>query len=215
MRSILRPLLLIVVFPFISVPGNCNENPWELEKQAHGIKVFAREVEGWTVREVKAETTVAASLLSVLAVLNDVPSSGRINESIRIASVLGDPSADSYEVYMLMGMPWPVSDRDVVLKRTIATNPGDGSVRVSEVALQGVLPRKEGVVRVEKMFQSWLVTPIGKCAVYVETQTLVDPGGVIPSGIINRLSIESPMVTLRNLKKAVSEPQYRSNPSQC
>jgi hypothetical protein len=111
------------------------------------------------------------------------------------------PQSDGSRLtYNRIGSPWPVSDRDVVLRST-RTNSTDGSIRIEFRSTEDAnLAVPRGVVRMPRLAGSYDLTPVegGTQVVYTVDS---DPGGSLPAWLVRQASKDLPYMTLRNLQK--------------
>lgn len=187
--------------------GGAAEEPWRLEKDRDGIKMYSRAVEGWSIREIRGVMRVEASLSSIVAVLEDVDAAHELSDVISEAKIVHRDSETHYRYYSAMDLPWPVSDRDMVDDCRITQDEQTLAVTIRDVAVEGDLPPRNGFVRMTRSVQTWTLTPSPE-GVVVELRILADPAGPIPAAIINAMSIGTPYKTLANLRGMVRKPQY-------
>jgi hypothetical protein len=105
--------------------------------------------------------------------------------------------------YNRIGSPWPVSDRDVVLRST-RTNFDDGRIRIEfESTDDAKVPVPSGVVRMPRLVGSYDLTPdaAGTKVIYTVDS---DPGGSLPSWLVSQASQDLPYKTLKNLRERVA-----------
>ena len=111
------------------------------------------------------------------------------------------PQSDGSRLtYNRIGSPWPVSDRDVVLRST-RTNSTDGSIRIEFRSTEDAnLAVPSGVVRMPRLVGSYDLTPVegGTQVVYTVDS---DPGGSLPAWLVRQASKDLPYNTLRNLQE--------------
>lgn len=106
----------------------------------------------------------------------------------------------STRTYNRVGSPWPVSDRDVVL-RTTRSNLEGGRIffefRNTEDANFAI---PSDVVRMPRLIGSYDLRPVegGTRVVYTLDS---DPGGSLPIWLVKQVGKELPYFTLRNLRK--------------
>ncbi len=101
--------------------------------------------------------------------------------------------------YNRISSPWPVSDRDVVLRSTHTALEG-GGIRVEfRSTTDAEVPIVSGVVRMPRLAGSYVLRPIegGTHVVYTVDS---DPGGRLPAWLVKRASERLPYNTLKNLR---------------
>ena len=102
--------------------------------------------------------------------------------------------------YNRVGSPWPVSDRDVVLRST-RTDFEDGGIRIEfRSTTDENVPVVRGVVRMPRLVGSYDLRPVeaGTQVVYTVDS---DPGGSLPAWLVRRASKELPYFTLSKLRE--------------
>jgi hypothetical protein len=201
-------LLMIVVLLLASPFARATEADWKLEKDADGIQIYTRAVDGWQIREMRGVTRVDARLASVVAVIHDVSALHELSDVVASSEIRKHESDTRYQVYSMMKMPWPVSNRDILNQRSIAQDPTTLVVTIVDTATEDQLPLKNDYVRILKSRQQWTLTPQAGGGVAVETRTLSDPNGPIPAALINSMAVSTPFKTLSKLKQMAQRPAY-------
>ncbi|MCH7667551.1 MAG: hypothetical protein IH936_16700, partial [Acidobacteria bacterium] len=102
--------------------------------------------------------------------------------------------------YNRIGSPWPVSDRDVVLRST-RTNLAGGGIRMDfRNTTDSEVPVNRGVVRMPRLIGSYDLTPVegGTLVIYTVDS---DPGGSLPNWLVKQASKNLPYNTLKKLRE--------------
>ncbi len=102
-------------------------------------------------------------------------------------------------IYNRIGSPWPVSDRDVVLRSTGSELDG-GRIRFEfHNTTDEDVPVARGVVRMPRLVGSYDLSPVegGTRVVYTVDS---DPGGSLPDWLVAQASKDLPYFTLKNLR---------------
>jgi len=182
---------------------------WKLEKDAEGVQVYTRAVEGYSIREIRAVTRVPARLSAVVAVLEDVGAVSQLSDVVSEAEILRRQSDTRYQVYSVLKMPWPLDDRDLINQRELRQDPATLTVTISNVAISDAAPPRKGRVRIVKSNQQWVLKPEADGQVLAEMRALTDPNGPIPAAAINAMSVGSPFKSLLKLREMAQSPKYR------
>lgn len=200
---------LVALAAALSFPAvGADEAGWQLEKDQDGIQIYSRSVDGWSIHEMRGVTRIAGSLSSVVAVINDVAVLHELTDVVAHSEITHRDSDTRYQVYSMMKMPWPISNRDILNQREITQNTSTLTVTITDTATQDVMPPKKDLVRIVKSHQQWTLTPTPDGGVRVESQVLSDPAGPIPSSVINAMSVSTPFKTLSKLKELAQRPEY-------
>jgi hypothetical protein len=179
--------------------------PWKRVKAKDGVVVYSREVPGTPIREVRGTGVIDAPLLAVLAVINDVDAYPQWMPKVRTARALARPSR--YEVigYSRMRAPWPVADRDAVVRARARFDRARGEVAVALKALPWPsLPPPKGVVRMPRFDGLFTLRREGAPRTRIDYQVLGDPAGNVPVWIANLVARELPLKTIQRLRKRVA-----------
>ena len=116
------------------------------------------------------------------------------------ARVLTQPDGTTL-TYNRIGSPWPVSDRDVVL-RTTRANLEDGGIRLEFRSTEDAkLEVPSGVVRMPQLLGSYILTPVAGGGTHVVYTVDSDPGGSLPAWLVRQAGKELPYFTLIKLQE--------------
>lgn len=196
----------IVSFLFISHSSLSQD--WELQDEEAGIKVYTRQVSNSDIRAVKVESVVEATLSQLAAVLLDIPASGDWVYATKVCRVEKTISATEYIYYSELDVPWPVSNRDFIVRVKVDHDPVTNIMTVSGENLPAYLDEKPGVVRIMQTVSTWTVIPDGK-NLNIEFVLHVNPGGSIPAWLVNLFASQGPKETFLNLRAQVKKPKYQ------
>ncbi len=177
------------------LPG---EGDWKLRKSADGIAVYSRSREGWAIDEIKAEAVVAAPLPVLAALLMDPARRSEWDELCRTGRRIDAPDGSEHH-YLQYDMPWPVADRDLVL-RVQSVRRGEELI-ISSRAVPQLLPRQPDMVRIEQAEASYRLSPLNSSETRLVTTALVDPNGPIPAWLLNQLSVGQPFAMIEALRR--------------
>jgi hypothetical protein len=203
--ALVLALAMIAVLPFSGQSKEAakkeapkKENPWVLKKDKNGIKVFIRNVEGIEFKEFLGVITVDFPIEKVDKLMNNVPN--QVNwlcDTIESKVIKDDPINPIQ--YNLITAPL-VSNRDVVILTKVTRTPGK-IMRTFQATKHPAVPERKGIVRMPKMIGMWLFEAVGKNQTKVTYQNLADPGGSLPSGLVNMTVVKMPYVSLTNMRE--------------
>jgi len=196
--------LLFAIVAIAQEPG-----PWELKKEKKDIKVFVRDNPASPIKELKMKFTVEASMSAIVLLLQDVAAIPdwvyKCPEAYHLKKV-----SNSEEVYYnRMDFPWPLDDRDLIVRNRMVQNPITKVVRSESFNEPTYIPEKDGLVRIPKLHLWWEFTPRGNGVVDVEYFLSSDPGGMIPAWMINLAIDQGPTQTIKAFRKTLQDPKYR------
>lgn len=141
--------------------------------------------------------------------LADVPAMPDWFFLLKEARFIKGEQVENSHVYMAMKGIWPVSPRDAVAHILVRQDPVTLSIHVNVSSEEGILPRKEGFVRIPALEASWRLTPVTPTHTEVEIMGSADPGGMIPTALANFLVTTLPERTLKNMREQIAKPEYQ------
>jgi len=167
-----------------------------------GITVEEENAAGRAVPIMIASTTIEATPDEVAAWVGAVHTYEDWQHNCEEARLLRRPDGSSL-TYNRIGSPWPVSDRDVVL-RTSREPLEAGGLRLEFRSTQAdEFEVPSGVVRMRRLIGSYVLTPAEGGGTHIVYTVDSDPGGSLPAWLVRQAADNLPYLTLRNLKARV------------
>lgn len=177
---------------------------WRRAVEQDGIRVDQKTVPGRALAEFRAVAEIAASRWEVLAVITDVANQPRWVRRMSEARVLETEEPLRAVFYLRMDMPWPYSDRDVVVdSHTEFPEEGRSITRFARTSHPAQQP-VEGVIRMPRLRGHYALTALEPGRTRVEYQVDADPGGNLPDWLARRIGRDDPWHTLNELRKRVA-----------
>ena len=179
--------------------------PWERVQDKDGIVVDRRAVAGSQLKEFRGRGLVAVPLPVALAVLLDSDHSTEWMDRCNGSRLIQHESPKENLIYNRTHSPWPVSDRDTVLRITVHPDAEAHALQLDFVSTESAdVPPVKHVVRMPKVTGHWRIRAAdGGRGTEVEYQVHADPGGSLPDWISNMVSRQLPFRTLLGLRAQV------------
>lgn len=203
--------LLCALLPAIlyaNTPGT--EARWDFSGESQGIKVWTRTIPGAPLKDFRGVVVVEKPLAVVVAAVTDVASYPEWFFQMKEARIVEGNSLDDAYVYFMIGGIWPVSDRDAVIKATVAQDARTLSVSMAANAAPTRIPAVKGRVRMPAMQSGWRLTPLSPSRTEIELIGNADPGGMIPLWLANSVVTMMPKETLKRLRRQMEAEKYRN-----
>lgn len=197
-----RFVAIALLAGLLASPPSFAQDGWSLAKDAEGIKVYVRNVEGSPLREFRGEVQIKATPEDVVKVLRDADAYRQWMPGVATSELLKATDTEQFH-YLDNKAPWPVSNRDGVYHFTYA-KAGDGAVTVRVEAVPDYLPLREGKVRIPQAKGQWKLVPDAD-GVKVTYQMHASPGGAIPDWLANQTVVDTPYGTLKALRSRLLE----------
>ena len=190
-------ILIIIQFspllPSLSAQSNCT-----LKKDKDNIKVYSCEG-GSKFKSVMADFVINATLSQYVDVLLDIQKYNEWHYKVVNPRLLKKISDSELIYYTQISAPWPISNRDLVLRLKLHQ---DRITKVLTVTLESIpdyLPQIKNIVRVPQSYSKMTLRPVGDSKLEVHYFIQVDPGGNIPPWLANTVSTHGPYETFKKL----------------
>ena len=202
-----KTILILSAIFMIAVPVNASE--WEKIKEEEGITIFTRQVDDSDLKEVKATMTLKTSLSSMVALITKADLYHVWSYNVESAKALKTTNDTMIYGYTLMDVPWPASNRDMVWLLRVRQDPETKVVSTYSTMIPDYIPENPGIVRLREATASWVLTPKPDGTVEMEYTAGFDPGGNVPSWIINFGITSGPMHNFKKIKEVVYRSEYQ------
>jgi hypothetical protein len=179
---------------------------WSTLTKEAGITVTTRTEKGRQFPTFRGTGRVKADLWKIIAIIQDASKHTQWLHQCSEGGMLKRVDEMTQIVYNRIDAPWPVKDRDVVLRGKIDfINPAK-EVKIRFRAINSGLKKKPSdVVRMPVLEGHWYLVSMGPGKTLVEYQVNADPGGELPAWVVEQGSKELPLFTLRNLRKQATK----------
>ncbi len=209
----MKTVLMILALLSIVTAGE-----WELAKKRDGVSVYTRAVEGSEYLAFKGESVVEGSVAALVAVMYDTPAASEWLHQCSFAMTLEEKSFEKNYIFQRYDLPFPVSNRQVILQSTLFWTADGARLETKEANSYCDDYQTE---RCEKVNESTLIkftrsrghylfTPINEHQTKVLWEQHTEPGGKIPAWLVNALVIEIPFNSLQRLGTLVKDEKYRN-----
>ncbi|UPR49811.1 START domain-containing protein [Vibrio cyclitrophicus] len=201
-------LTFIMIATSFSVLAS-DANEWKLVRNKKGIEVYNRKIEGNDFKEFRAEADIQANLTSIIALFTDTSVGTQWVENIDEMEEIEHFSEVHTVTKTYTKAPWPVSDREAIVENFIEQDPNTLTVMITQHGRPNYLPNNnKRIVRVAHLESRWILTPLDNNTTHISYQVLSDPGGSIPSWLINMVAVSQPYKTLLGLSEMLDSEEY-------
>jgi hypothetical protein len=207
--------LLLLSLTLSSYTWHFQVDDWLLERERKGIKVFTKKSRWGHLKDSKAEMLLpAAKMNDLIHFISDFDNYPSWVPRCREAKVLARISDSEFIAYMIFKSPWPVADRDCVVRVRIDKDPSSGTVVIRETSEPKYINRRSNVVRIEQMFSTWRIVPQSG-GLMVTNENSTNPGGTIPDWLTNTQSVDNPFdifTTIQNVIPSANNGKSKNRP---
>ena len=199
-QGIIPVLLLIMI-----IASDLYSQSWDFVKEKDGIKLYTRKEANSALKSFKGVTVLHTQMDKLSTMIGNVQNTSWWDENVRNIQVLAFETEKFIRYYLVYHVPWPLMDRDLCVEAQINTDPVTGTRTVTAHPLLNVIPEKPDLVRIKNYWQRWTLQPIDKNTILVTLEGTVDPGGNIPTWLINMVIVETPLKIIRGIRERVQE----------
>lgn len=101
--------------------------------------------------------------------------------------------------YTISEVPFPLQDRDAYVQFEYVQV--ENGTQINITALPDYKPADEDMVRIPHLNGFWLLEAISSSQTKITYQLQADPGGSIPSWIANAGAVDTPLNSIKSLRK--------------
>lgn len=203
-------VFVVVFLCHTAVSELFGQHGWTMQKQESGVQVYSKSTPGSDFKTVKTVCTLQTTLTRMAAILLDVMRTPEWVYGTKSSKLLKQESPSSLFYYAEMAMPWPVKNRDFIIRISVAQDPLTKVVTVIAENKPDYIPEKKGNIRILISSGKWTITPLVKGQLQVQYELHVDPGGQLPASIVNMFTYEGPYETFKNLPSRARMTVYEN-----
>lgn len=176
------------------------QDKWELKKNDHGIEVYSRKLNTGKFKEIKVICEVNSSAENLIKILQDVDDHKEwVYKTIK-SNLISRKNKDTLYYYSELALPWPISNRDAVVQLACSRDIPNSQYTITVVSLPNLIPAKPHIVRVPYSLGVYHVKTLPNNHIRIEYTLSVNPGGFLPSWLVNYTSTIGPYNTFFKLK---------------
>lgn len=198
-------LLTCVVSAFSLTAQAALPSNAKLSLNKNNIKVWTYKDTNNPVLSYKAETTIDVPIERAVALVLDVNNSPKWVPNVAKAEVLSrDDKKGEFSIYMVLDFPFPLKDRDMVVKGTMSKD-ASGTIYIKNSAVQQGKALNSDYIRLKDYAGDWTFQKLGTNKVKVITSGHANPEGSIPASVTNMLVEQQPYQMLQKMKSELAK----------
>jgi hypothetical protein len=201
-----KKLFLATLLLFVLSVGMA-QGKWELKKDENGIQVYTRKAAKGAIKELRVVCELDATKTQLINTIENIADYNSWVYSNKKSTVLKMITPQNIIYYTQSHLPWPIKDRDLIVELNITST--SEVLNIQAKSLPDYLPRNDSYIRVPYSLAQWKVTQAAENKLKVDYTFSVDPGGNIPSWIVNATLTIGPYNSFAKLKeilKAQKQP---------
>lgn len=182
---------------------------WQQEMDKNNVRVFSREIPNSNIREYRAITVIDAGPEVIIEVFRDIPSAPRWMPNCVSSKEIGRKNNYNLMLYLILGVPGPISDRDLLLYARIKydQNNAVATIQLNSIK-EPIVPFNKKYVRMTEFEGYYTFEYIGKNKTKAVYTLKTDPMFSIPAFIINSSLKDGAHYTLVKMREMVKDKRY-------
>jgi hypothetical protein len=201
--SVIRTLFSI--FCVAAVSFAFSQTDWKLTKNKEGIRVYQRDMNNSDFKSIKVECTLQGNFDKLISIISNVNGYKDWVYNNKAASLLKRVSAYEFYYYTEAYLPWPLDNRDAAMHTTIIKDSVNRFLKINSVAVPNFIAQKSGKVRIRKSTINWYVTRASSNAIQIVYTFETDPGGNVPSWLVNSFADKGPYESFKKLAELLKK----------
>ncbi|MFK7977233.1 MAG: START domain-containing protein [Halioglobus sp.] len=187
----------------VNAAARLTDNPWTLEKEENNIRVYTRSVDGSDFAAIRASAVMKTNSDAVAAALGDGNGCAEWRDMCKSSRVLDVVSEEERLIYMVLDLPWPLSDRDVVMRSITAIDADAKKATVSLNSDSTAHPEQKHV-RAECNGQ-FVIEVLSETEVEVAYEMHADLGGNISADLVKSRQLSATVKEMAALRELVEK----------
>jgi len=175
------------------------QDEWKLSRNENGIKVYTAPGGDTKFKRIKVEARFPGTIEKLRSILLDVANNKKWVYHTRQSSLVEMVNSNEVVYYAETTLPWPFSNRDLVIRMHFSQDPTNHSLVVTAVGVPDAIPVNRGIVRIRYFNARWEVRSESPNEIAITYFLTINPAGNISPGISNMFVTRGPFETFNNL----------------
>lgn len=179
------------------------QKDWTLVNNENWIQIYKADMPNSSYKRIKVECTIDGTIDKLVRILNDVNNYKNWIYNTKTAYIIKRINANEYYYYTETCLPWPMQNRDVVVHIKLFRDNVNNTLNIVAFGEPDYLPLVNGKVRVPRSANTWQVTVPEPNKLHIVYVFEADPGGHIPSWLVNTFVNKGPYESFKKLAQTL------------
>jgi len=176
------------------------QSSWKLINDKSGIKIYMASVENSKFKSIRVLTVFDGTISKLMNILGNISKHPEWVYKAKSTSIINQVGPNEFVYYTESILPWPFSNRDAIIHLTMIPDTVHHALRITAFCEPDLIAKKDGLVRIPYYKASWYVTELSN-HLNIEYTFDIDPGGSVPSWLVNMMADKGPLESFQNLRK--------------
>jgi hypothetical protein len=178
---------------------------WTVIDRERGLTMSRRVQPGCALPSFRGQGRIHGNVLQLLAVMLDLKAIDRWAHGVNTSRPIKRIDERTNLVYLTSDLPWPVRDRDMIVRsRVEVVRPGE-EFRISLRCEPEAKPEQDGVIRVKRCQSTLHLRKVDAMTTEVDYVMTLDPAGYLPSWTAEWVTKATPFKTLVALEEQAAK----------
>ena len=205
-KSTITIIITLAVFFTSFTFSIFGEGGWTFVNTYKNIKLYSRPFDSKGLKAFKSVTVVNAPIGKIVNVIRDIKTGKKWMADCVHSELIKKVRTDEFIVYYITDPPFPVQNRDAVLKIVINENKSSGhtDIQITEINQKRSFQYKKKnkkYIRVKKMRGRVILKRLGANKTLINFIFMGDPGGSVPIYFVNWGGRRIPIESIRGIKR--------------
>ncbi|MGC8121310.1 START domain-containing protein [Marinobacter sp. VGCF2001] len=183
---------------------------WSLRQEVDNVRIYTMEREGSSFEAFKAVAELDVPIENLMAVMINPESCKEWVHNCIESYAFGQGSFQERYAYSVNDMPWPVTDRDYVLRIQTQGDATTGEIIMTLNAMPDMRAEFNSRVRVDRSDTHYRFIPEGERTRMVWVQH-TEPNGALPGWLVNSLIVDIPVKSMQALEAVAKHNRYQNH----
>ena len=179
-----------------------SEDEWKKSMDKDGIAIFTRSLQSSEFKEFQARAQMEGSIEEFKEILFDIDRYHEWMPDCKSAEIVSAQLPDHIIYHMKLKVPFPFENRDIVQQLIVRER--QNTLEIDIVNRPDKIKKEKKYVRMPVAKGKWVVRSISDNEIAVLFQYFADPGGSIPSWLVNSFVVKNPHKILQGIKKKMA-----------
>ena len=201
---LLRWIFIFLLLPCTAISPAPPSAQWQLVKTEANISIYRHDRSDGLV-EIRAQMLAPTRYSTFLNLLEDSDNVPNWVDNVSRTRVLKQISASENIVHTHFNATWPVKDRDMVTYSRYFLADGAFILQINDAEHE--LPKQSKTIRITQLSAQWTLKKLTNNTTHIEYTAFANPGGKLPTWLVNQLAIDSALNTFKGLKRELKRVQ--------
>ena len=201
------PAAVALLSFFASVSLADDGGGWTVIDKDRGITVSKRVAAGCPLPSFRGQGRIKGNVLQLLSVMLDLKAVEKWAYGVDSSKPFKRIDERSHLIYLTSDLPWPVRDRDMIVRSEVEILKPAQEFRISLNCEPETQPERSGLIRIKQCHSTLTLKKVDAEHTDIDYVMTIDPAGYLPGWATEWVTKATPMKTLVTLEERAAESQ--------